>query len=87
MLTREQVIEMARELDQAAPHSAYYSFIPVGLERLVNAAYKRGVEDAAKVCEQTYETYCGANMLRFETDGEACAEAIRKLLEDTCTTS
>ena len=76
MITREQVIEMARECGFGIaggfvmpPHAGHISS---EFERIVHAAYKRGVEDAANVSE---------------TNEWCVTKKIRKLLEDTCTTS
>ena len=88
MITREQVIEMARECGFGIaggfvmpPHAGHISS---EFERIVHAAYKRGVEDSAKFADvgaDGEDPYCCAPVAK------SIAEDIRKLLEDTCTTS
>ena len=75
MLTREQVIEMARECGVVSFNYAYDGSDEEDwkdIERLVQAAYKRGVDDSAAMFYQPHTEFFG----------DEIQLAIRSLLEE-----
>jgi len=84
MLSKDEVIEMAREtgalLERATLDKIRLCFLNEQLQRFATACYQRGIEDAAKVCDGT----CNVNNCLNDEEayyGREMAKAVRKLGE------
>ena len=85
MITKDEVEKLAKEWRFIDEHTEngwreyeHYQFDPVELVSFAKACYQRGIEDAAKVCDDTaneaIDTYGSAYLV-------GAAEDIRKLGE------